>query len=214
MENNTGASITVERAGFLARNPERLDHQIIYGLIPEGASVLDLGCGDGALLSLLVNGKKVRGTGIEIDEQSVRQCAGRGLSVSQQNIDCGLLDFNSGAFDFVILNQSLQQVVNLEPVLKETLRVGKNVIVGFPNFAYYKSRLQIFLLGRTPVTKSLPNMWYNTPNLHFLSISDFISYCQQQNIKIKRAVYLKENREIKLLPNLCALTGIFLLSGE
>jgi methionine biosynthesis protein MetW len=192
----------------------RPDHRTILGIIPEGASVLDLGCGDGSLLHLLNRQKKVRGTGIEIDEQAVRRCAARGVSVSQQNIDCGLSDYHDGSFDFVILNQSLQQVVNLEPVLKETLRVGKKVIVGFPNFTYYKSRFQLFFKGRTPVTRSLPNMWYDTPNLHFLSISDFIHYCRQRDISIEKAVFLSGERELTFLPNLFALTGIFLISAH
>jgi methionine biosynthesis protein MetW len=191
-----------------------LEHRIIIEMVKEGSSVLDLGCSDGELLSLLNDRKKARGTGIEIDEQAVRQCAARGISVSQQNIDCGLSDYNDLSFDYVILNQSLQQVVNLEPVLNETFRVGKNVIVGFPNFAYYKSRMQIFFQGHTPVTKSLPNMWYNTPNLHFLSISDFTDYCRNKNIHIKKAVFLKENKLVRVLPNLFALTAIFLLTNN
>jgi methionine biosynthesis protein MetW len=192
----------------------RPDHRAILGIIPEGASVLDLGCGDGSLLQLLNRQKKVRGSGIEIDEQAVRHCAARGVSVSQQNIDCGLTDFHDRTFDFVILNQSLQQVVNLEPVLKDTLRVGRKVIVGFPNFTYYKSRFQIFFHGRTPVTRSLPNMWYDTPNLHFLSISDFVDYCGQQNITIEKAIFLSGEKKVTFLPNLFALTGIFLISGH
>jgi methionine biosynthesis protein MetW len=189
----------------------RPDHRAIFGLVTEGASVLDLGCGGGELLHLLTL-KKVRGSGIEIDEQAVRQCAARGVSVSQQNIDCGLADYQDGSFDFVILNQSLQQVVNLEPVLKETFRVGRQVIVGFPNFAYYKSRIQIFFNGRTPVTRSLPNMWYDTPNLHFLSILDFTGYCHERNIRIIKSAFLGKSMPVKVLPNLFALTGIFLLS--
>jgi methionine biosynthesis protein MetW len=195
-------------------NPSRPDHQTIFDLIQEGSSVLDLGCGNGELLYLLNTQKKVRGCGIEIDERSVRECAARGISVSQQNIDCGLSDYRDKTFDYVILNQSLQQVINLESVLKETLRVGKNVIVGFPNFAYYKSRIQIFFKGRTPVTRSLPNMWYNTPNLHFLSISDFVAYCHDRNINIRKAISLGRNKPVNILPNLFALTGIILISTE
>jgi methionine biosynthesis protein MetW len=195
-------------------NSARPDHRAIFGLVPEGSSVLDLGCGGGELLELLIALKKVRGSGIEIDEQAVRQCAARGVSVSQQNIDCGLADYRDDSFDFVILNQSLQQVVNLEPVLKETLRVGRQVIVGFPNFTYYKSRIQILFGGRTPVTRSLPNMWYDTPNLHFLSISDFAGYCQKRNIKIIKSVFLGRKMQVKVFPNLFALTGIFIISKK
>jgi methionine biosynthesis protein MetW len=114
----------------------------------------------------------------------------------------------------VILNQSLQQVVKLEYVLKETLRVGSKVIIGFPNFVYYKSRLQMVFDGRTPVTPSLPNMWYDTPNLHFLSISDFLAYCRARNLTIEKAIYLDGNRPVKIFPNFFAQTGIFLIKNR
>jgi len=192
----------------------KLDCMVILDLIPEGSSVLDLGCGNGDLLHLLTTTKKVKGSGVEIDEQAVRKCAALGLSVSQQDIESGLSDYGDKTFDFVVLNQSLQQVVKLEYVLKETMRVGKEVIIGFPNFCYYKSRLQIFFGGRTPVTPSLPNMWYDTPNLHFLSISDFIDYCEKRNIRLKKAVYMDESKIIRLFPNLLAQTGIFLITDD
>ena len=189
----------------------RLDNRVISDLIPSGSYVLDLGCGDGDLLHFLITTKNVRGSGIEIDEKAVRRCASLGISVSQQDIDGGLADYGDKSFDFVILNQSLQQVVKLEPLLKETLRVGNRVIIGFPNFAYYRARLQMFLRGRTPVTPSLPNMWYNTPNLHFLSISDFVVYCRERKFKIEKAVYLDGDKIIRLFPNVFAQTGVFLI---
>jgi methionine biosynthesis protein MetW len=192
----------------------KLEYRVILNLIPEGSSVLDLGCGDGALLHLLETQKNVKGSGIEIDEQAVRKCAALGISVSQQDIESGLSDYGDKSFDFVILNQSLQQVVKLEQVLKETMRVGREVIIGFPNFCYYKSRMQLFFKGRTPVTPSLPNMWYDTPNLHFLSINDFIDYCKKRNFRVKKTVCVNENRVIRLLSNLLAQTGIFLLAGN
>jgi len=113
----------------------------------------------------------------------------------------------------VILNQSFQQVKSADLVLKEALRVGRNVIVGFPNFAHYQARLQIFFRGKTPVTPSLPYEWHDTPNLHFLSISDFSEYCRQRNIKLEKAVFVGRRRRIKIFPNLFALTGIFLISN-
>jgi methionine biosynthesis protein MetW len=192
----------------------KLEYRVILDLIPAGSSVLDLGCGDGALLRLLETQKNVKGSGIEIDEQAVRQCAALGISVSQQDIESGLSDYGDKSFDFVILNQSLQQVVKLEQVLKETMRVGRAVIIGFPNFCYYKSRFQIFFGGRTPVTPSLPNMWYDTPNLHFLSISDFTNYCEKRHIRIKKTICMDEKRIIRLLPNLCAQTGLFLITED
>jgi methionine biosynthesis protein MetW len=191
----------------------KLEYRVILNLIPKGASVLDLGCGDGELLNLLIKTKNVRGSGIEIDEQAVRKCASLGISVSQQDIEGGLSDYGDKSFDFVILNQSLQQVVKLEAVLKETLRVGSEVIIGFPNFVYYKSRLQMVFGGRTPVTPSLPNMWYDTPNLHFLSISDFLAYCHTRNLAIEKAIYLDGDRTVKLFPNVFAETGIFLIKN-
>ena len=192
----------------------KLEYRVILNLIPKGSSVLDLGCGDGELLNLLVKTKNVRGSGIEIDEQAVRKCASLGISVSQQDIEGGLSDYGDKSFDFVILNQSLQQVVKLEYVLKETLRVGSKVIIGFPNFVYYKSRLQMVFDGRTPVTPSLPNMWYDTPNLHFLSISDFLAYCRARNLAIEKAIYLDGNRTVKFFPNVFAQTGIFLIKNR
>jgi methionine biosynthesis protein MetW len=192
----------------------KLEYRVILDLIPKGSSVLDLGCGDGKLLNLLVKTKNVRGSGIEIDEQAVRKCASLGISVSQQDIEGGLSDYGDKSFDFVILNQSLQQVVKLEYVLKETLRVGSKVIIGFPNFVYYKSRLQMVFDGRTPVTPSLPNMWYDTPNLHFLSISDFLAYCRARNLTIEKAIYLDGNRPVKIFPNFFAQTGIFLIKNR
>jgi methionine biosynthesis protein MetW len=206
MSNSQSAPIDIKKV--------KLEYRVIADLIPPGSSVLDLGCGDGELLNLLVKTKNVRGSGIEIDPQALRQCASLGISVSQQDIESGLSDYGDKSFDFVILNQSLQQVVKLEAVLKETLRVGKKVIIGFPNFVYYKSRIQMVFGGRTPVTPSMPNMWYDTPNLHFLSITDFQAYCRARNLVIEKAIYLDENRRIKLFPNFFAQTGIFLIKNH
>jgi methionine biosynthesis protein MetW len=195
------------------KEPVKLEYQVILDLIPHGSRVLDLGCGDGDLLSLLLGRKGVDGMGIEINEQAIYKCVSRGLSVSQQDIDAGLTEYADKSFDYVILNQSLQQVVNMGLVLEESMRVGRKVIVGFPNFAYYKARLQIFITGKTPVTKSLPYMWYDTPNLHFLSISDFIEYCREKKFSIEKAVFLNKNKKVRLFPNLLAQIGIFLLSN-
>ena len=193
--------------------PVKLEYKVILDLIPDGSTVLDLGCGDSGLLHLLETRKNVKGSGIEIDGKAVKKCASLGISVSQQDIESGLSDYADKSFDFVVLNQSLQQVVKLEHVLRETLRVGRRAIIGFPNFCYYKSRFQIFFGGRTPVTPSLPNMWYDTPNLHFLSISDFMDYCQKRNIHIQKSVFIDGEKTIRFSPNLFAQTGIFLL-GE
>jgi methionine biosynthesis protein MetW len=190
-----------------------LEHRAILKWARQGSSVLDLGCGDGELLTLLVREKRVQAQGIEVDEQAIYQCVAKGLSVFHEDIDNGLSDYRDQSFDYVILNQSFQQVKNPDMVLKEALRVGREVIVGFPNFAHYLARLQIFFKGKTPVTPSLPYEWHDTPNLHFLSISDFIEYCRIRGIKIVNSVFIGKNRIIEVFPNLFALTGIFVISA-
>jgi len=189
-----------------------LDYKIILGLIEPRATVLDLGCGTGELLHLLVKDKFVRAQGIEIDEQAIYKCVAKGLSVFHGDIDSGLAEYKDKSFDYVILNQSLQQIRHVDTVLNDALRVGKKVIVGFPNFAYYKARLQMFFRGEAPVTGSLPYQWYETPNLHFLSIADFIHYCHSKQIDIRKMICIGEKRRIPVLPNLFAQVGIFLIS--
>ncbi len=194
-------------------NHLKLEYRIILDLIPPDSSVLDLGCGNGELLSVLANEKKCRGQGIEIDEKAIYACVSRGISVLHGDIDTGLADYNDRSFDYVILNQTFQQVKKPEIVLKEALRVGNYAIVGFPNFAHYRARFQIFFKGKTPVTPSLPYEWYDTPNLHFLSIADFFEYCRRGNIRVNRMAFISSNRKVNLFPNLFALNGIFLLSS-
>lgn len=191
----------------------RPDHKAILELITPRASVLDLGCGDGELLYTLIKEKNARGQGIEIDERAIYQCVAKGLNIFHGDIDSGLAEYKDKAFDYVMLNQSLQQVKHVEAVLGDALRVGKKVIVGIPNFAYYKARLQIFFRGKVPVTGSLPYQWYETPNLHFLSISDFIEYCRIKKINVERGIYLGKKRQAPVFPNLFAHTGIFLISA-
>lgn len=165
------------------------------------------------MLALLVKEKGVKAEGIDISEQAIHQCVAKGLSVLNEDIDNSLQGYADKSFDYVILNQSLQQVKHLEAVLLDALRVGKRVIVGFPNFTYYRARLQLFFRGKTPVTASLPYKWYDTPNLHFLSISDFTEYCREKKIKIERSAFIGNNRVVRILPNLFALEGIFLISS-
>ncbi len=190
----------------------RLDHRIIAELIAPGSSVLDLGCGSGELLHMLIKDKGAHGQGIEIDEQAIYTCVALGLNVLHGDIDSGLSEYPDRSFDYVILNQSLQQVRHVESVMADCLRVGKKVIVGFPNFANYTARLQLFFKGRTPVTPSLPYQWYETPNLHFLSISDFLDFCRDKGITIERCEYLGDRGRVFMLPNIFAQTGIFVIS--
>jgi methionine biosynthesis protein MetW len=189
-----------------------IERKVLAGWIEDGASVLDLGCGDGELLAHLISEKHVRAQGIELSEQAITHCVAQGLSVFQQDIDTGLSEYGDDSFDYVILNQTLQQVKKPDFALKEALRVGKEVIVGIPNFAYYKARASIFFRGRVPVTPSLPYQWYDTPNLHFLSLVDFKDYCKKQGITIQCAFYAANNKQVKLLPNLLAEVGYFLLT--
>ena len=190
----------------------RMDHRIIAELIVPGSSVLDLGCGAGELLYMLIKDTGARGQGIEIDEQAIYTCVAKGLSVYHGDIDSALSDYPDRSFDYVILNQSLQQVRRVEQVLGDCLRVGKKVIVGFPNFAHYRTRLQLFFRGRAPVTDSLPYQWYETPNLHFLSISDFFVFCRGKDITVERCEYIGDKGRISKFPNIFAQTGIFVIS--
>ncbi len=189
----------------------RADHRIISSWISNGTSVLDLGCGDGELLSLLVKDKQVRAQGIEISDQAINRCVAAGLSVFQEDIDTGLAEYAEKSFNYVILNQTFQQVKKPDFVLNEALRVGERVIVGFPNFCYITDRFQIFFKGRVPMTPSLPYEWYNTPNLHFFSIADFKQYCKEREISIELAFCIRKNKKVRFLPNLFGEIGLFLL---
>ena len=193
-------------------NLNKVDQEIISGWVQLGSSVLDLGCGDGELLTRLIQEKRVRAQGIELSEQAIHQCVAGGLSVFQEDIDTGLAEFADKSFDYVILNQTFQQVKKPDFVLQEALRVGKKTIVSFPNFVHFRARFQIFFHGRVPVTSALPYEWYDTPNLHFLSIADFTEYCGKRRVRIEQAEYIKGDRKVRFLPNLFAETGLFLLS--
>jgi methionine biosynthesis protein MetW len=196
-----------------ATNLPRPEHSIISKMIKPGSSILDLGCGDGELLALLKKDLNItKSQGIEIDEQAIYKCVAKGLSVFHGDIDTGLSEYDDKSFDYVILNQSFQQVKKPDIILGEALRVGREVIVGFPNFAYFTARYHLTFRGIAPITRSLPYEWYNTPNIHFLSISDFIHYCRKRNITIEKTEYLGNRGPVRLFPNLLALIGIFLIT--
>jgi methionine biosynthesis protein MetW len=191
------------------------EYRLISNLVRPGSSVLDLGCGDGELLALLMKEKNLaKIQGIELDEQAIYRCVAKGLSVFHGDIDSGLSEYENDSFNYVIINQTFQQVKKPDVVLNEALRVGHDVIVGFPNFAYYTARIHLALKGVAPITRSLPYEWYDTPNIHFLSIADFINYCRKRNIRILKSFYFNENRPIRFFPNLLASLGIFLISKK
>lgn len=196
----------------MTQQTHAIEHKIISSWINSGASVLDLGCGDGELLSLLIRNKLVHAQGVELSEQAIGNCVAAGLSVFQQDIDTGLTEYAEKSFDYVILNQTLQQVKKPDFAIKEALRVGKKVIIGLPNFCYITDRFQIFFRGKVPVSTSLPYEWYDTPNLHFLSIADFKEYCQKNLITVESSAFISKNRKVRFLTNLFGEVGLFLVS--
>ena len=193
-------------------NDIRPDHRVIFDWIDPGARVLDLGCGGGELIDLLSREKDARVQGIELDEQAIYECVKKGLSVCQGDIETGLAEYPDRCFDYVILNQSLQEVRQASFLLREALRVGERAIVGFPNFAHIGARASLFFGGRAPMTPSLPYRWYDTPNVRFLSIGDFRGVCAEMGFAVEKAAFLSGQKAITFWPNLRALGAIFLLS--
>ncbi len=186
----------------------RPDFAAIAAWIPRGASVLDLGCGDGSLLDYLQTEREVRGYGVEIDDKNILRCIERGVNVIQSNLDEGLSGFESGAFDFVILSQTLQATRHTEKLVREMLRVGQEGIVSFPNFGYWKNRLQI-LRGHMPVSDELPYQWYDTPNVHLCTLRDFEQLCDDMNMRILDQRVITGGLEVSLLPNLLGSTAVY-----
>lgn len=190
----------------------RSDHRIIYQLVEAGARVLDLGCGNGDLMYLLAREKNARVQGIELDDTAIYECVKKGLSVIHSDIESGLVEYPDRSFDYVILNQSMQEVKRVDMVFEQALRIGTRIIVGFPNFAYIGARLMLFFRGKSPITSSLPYHWNDTPNVRFLSISDFRDYCHEKGLRILAARYLNAEKEIRFWPNLFSLNAIFVVT--
>jgi methionine biosynthesis protein MetW len=197
------------------RNTLRIDQQRIIDLIRPRSRVLDLGCGNGELLYKLMQEKEVQGHGIEINVGSIIECIEKGVPVIQMNLDEGLGDYPDHSFDYVMLSHTLQVVKKPHLILREMLRVGRTGIVSVPNFGYWKVRLQLLFSGKMPVTKTLPFEWYDTPNIHLLTIKDFKGFCRKEDIDITNQVNLGVNRgKIRIgnvLPNSFAESVVFTL---
>jgi methionine biosynthesis protein MetW len=195
----------------------RPDLAAIAEMIPSDTRVLDIGCGDGALLEHLVRTKSVDGRGLELSQQNVNQCVARGISVVQGDADTDLSEYPSGVFDIVILSQTIQATRRPLSVLRELLRIGKHTIVSFPNFGHWRVRLSLLWRGRMPVTKTLGHVWYDTPNIHLCTITDFLYLADEAGAHIEKAFALKEGRAKPMHPaqwgpNLFAEGAIFLLA--
>ena len=180
----------------------RDDLQLIYDWIPSGSRVLDLGCGDGELLAALVAHKHCHGYGVEIDTDSVLAAMQRGINVIQADLEQGLQHFEDASFDVIVLSQTIQAMQNTETILQDMMRVAKEAIVSFPNFGYWKNRLQIGLLGHMPVSERMPYQWYNTPNIHWCTLQDFEQLCAQNRLTVLERAVMSGSRRITKLPNL------------
>jgi methionine biosynthesis protein MetW len=193
------------------------EFKIIADLIENNTRVLDVGCGDGTLMEFLKDNKKIDIRGIEILKKNVQQCIGKGLIVIEGDAEKDLSQFPDESFDFVILSQTLQAFLNPEKVISELLRVGKKAIVTIPNFGYWKVRLHLLIKGTMPVTRTLPDEWYNTPNLHMCTIKDFFNFCENRKINLYKSIAFQNLKSSKItdknltLKNLTAVLGIFLI---
>jgi len=194
----------------------RVDYELIEALIEPNSTILDVGCGDGELLARLTAEKNIKGKGIELVPELVLACVNRGLSTIQHDIERGLENYADKSVDYVILSQTLQTVKDPEKVFTELLRVGRKVIVSFPNFAHWRCRAQLLFGGKAPVTKQLPFGWYNSPNIHFLSLKDFDRFCKRLGVKVEKKIPLVKNRlsPVRFVPNLFAEQVIYLTSKD
>ena len=194
------------------------EFKIIANLLPPRSRVLDVGCGDGTLIEALIKNKNIDARGVELGEDNVKECISKGLSVIEGNAETELSQFPDKAFDFVILSQTLQAFFQPENVLEQLLRIGHRVIISIPNFGYWQIRAKLLFFGKMPVTKSLPYMWYDTPNLHMCSIKDFYQFCEKKKIKIDRVIGINGEKTSSIfrvnleMKNLFSEVGIFLIS--
>ena len=193
------------------------EFKVIADLLPNNTRVLDVGCGDGALMDFLVKEKNIEVRGLELNQNNVQECIYKGLPVIQGNAETELYQFPKQSFDYVVLSQTLQAFYQPDKVLRELLRIGKSVVVSIPNFGYWKVRTSLLFFGKMPVTKTLPNTWFNTPNLHMCTIKDLFNYCEDQNITIKKVIGVNEDK-ISLIKksnlemkNLFSKLGVFLI---
>lgn len=194
-----------------------LNYSIIAENIEPYSKVLDLGCGSGDLLKMLIDKKHCTGSGIDINQNNVIETIQKGLSVVQGDIDEGLKEFSDDEYDYVILNQTLQSTEKPDYVIEEMLRAGKKVVVSFPNFGYWRVRFYLFFKGRMPKSKMLPFSWYDTPNIHLLTVEDFFDFCRERGIKIQKSVYIKRGKVSKnpfnrIMTNLLCEEAVFVIS--
>jgi methionine biosynthesis protein MetW len=186
---------------------------IISGWVARGARVLDLGCGDGTLLKHLWEQREAPGYGVEIADAKVLECLRNDVSVLQMDLEGGLAAFADRSFDYVILSETLQAIHRQEPLLKEMLRVGREAIVSFPNFGYWRARIQIAIAGHMPVSKELPYQWYDTPNVHHCTLVDFESLCAKLGFRVLERVVLTDGAPVQALPNLLGSLAIYRVSA-
>jgi len=187
---------------------QRPDFAAIAGWVGMESSVLDLGCGDGSLLRYLRESRRVTGYGVEIDDDRVLACVKSGVNVIQGDLERGLSEFESRSFDYVVLSQTLQAVRNSERIVRDMLRVGREGIVTFPNFGYWRNRLQV-LGGHMPVSDNLPYQWHDTPNVHLCTISDFEDFCAGHGVRIMERKVLTGGRPVNVLPNLLGSIAVY-----